>query len=80
MCAQIAMRRENWPFALSRVEPHDSALFAVDREEYQETYLLWQDAIEPGVVTYSSGDEYCFHDLAEFVRFLLGRPSGDGHG
>jgi hypothetical protein len=74
LLGQISLRRENWPQSPLRTHPPErTSLFAVDKEEGEESYLLWppMDGAEPAVLRYVGHDEQICKDLAAFIKRQL---------
>jgi hypothetical protein len=68
---QISLRINNWPTSLLSTTPPDSvALFGIDEDEGEETYLVWHEGIEPIIVTYIGNEERAYPDFKEYLLFL----------
>ncbi len=72
---QLSVRREHWEASVFATHPTNRlTLFAIDRIDGNETYLLWPEepAQEPGVVVYASHQTHEFDDLRAFAKWLVG--------
>lgn len=73
--AQIALRRKHWPQSLMArsYRSNPVALFGLDQEEQDETYLVWTrgPSEEPSVVRYSGHEEHIFENLLALVEHYL---------
>ena len=73
------IRVENWrlvPPASSK--PQDTALFAVDLDDFEESYLVWVgDAPEPQVYTFFGAGVKRFLDLGRYLEYLVGDRKED---
>ena len=70
---QIQRRKDNWTESpLTKYSPDRIALFGVDVEDQEETYLLWDDlSKEPKIVTYFESQEDKFDNLLEYIRHYI---------
>ena len=72
---QLSVRREHWESSVFTAHPLSRlSLFAIDRIDGNETYLLWPEehAQEPGVVVYAGHQTHEFDDLRAFASWLVG--------
>lgn len=72
---QIDARRRYWKgSAPSQRKDEDLSLFAVDRNDMSEVYLVWKNDFpaEPGLAWYVAQHEHYFRNLSEMLKYLLG--------
>jgi hypothetical protein len=71
---QIMVRKKNWPGSAPEKFPKSRlSLFGIDREEYEETYLVWEDDLtkEPAVYVYPGHEERIFPHLDDYIKYLI---------
>lgn len=70
---QLKLRKEHWSESvLNKATPDRVALFGIDREEKEETYLHFaEDASEPEIFQYVSNAEKKFANLEDYLHYLL---------
>lgn len=71
---QVELRKADWKnSAPAMFPPERLSLFGLEREERQETYLVWgeREGEEPQIWAYGEFDEHKFKNLAVFLKKLL---------